>query len=672
MAALNLSGKTSGFIKLTAPEVATNSTVELPNKNGILATLDDVGEGGGGGGGGVAQPPVAFDLNMSGDISIPNDTLTLIPLSNAIIDTDNGFTENGYVVKKSGLYDLSYSVKLGKVDDFVWVYTHLQVNNNNITSDNFNFDFTTNITRLTNSNSKVVKLEVGDKITLSVKGKTRSGEPFDCFLNSSFLSGHMVSSFGGVSEKEAVVFRAGLANDFNIENLTATTIPLDTVIYDTDNALTDGKFKPSVAGYYQVNGVVSADSPDNTSFTARCISRIEKNNKLLLTGSDSEVRGTMVNVAWKSQVSGIVYLDPENKWTDGDGNEQTGDYLTLGALINNPKQATVKGTATPEDKDSLFRTSLSAHLITGQSTGGGSASGDSIWTEEDGKAVYDGDIEVNGVTTGQGNNKNVKNTALGINALSKDVGTGAVDAHGSNTAIGDRSMQDLTTGYFNTAIGTASLQKAVDGYNNTALGRSALNYCTSGFDNIGIGREALFGDESRLNTGNSNIGIGTSAIHDCSTGEKNVGIGRSALHFLTSGDENVAIGQGAGNNLETGNNNILIGSGVDTEDVDSQNQTVIGNDRTVKALLRGGLEVKSHLDTVSLTTNANGRVSFPETPSLSTTTQTGNVHMTDTGALYLSTASTYSAEEVDKKLAIKDKLIEKLSARLDELEKRVK
>ena len=182
----------------------------------------------------------------------------------------------------------------------------------------------------------------------------------------------------------------------------------------------------------------------------------------------------------------------------------------------------------------------------------------------------------------------------------------------------------------------------------------------------------MFGDESRPNTGNSNIGIGTSAIHDCSTGEKNVGIGRSALHFLTSGDENVAIGQGAGNNLETGNNNILIGSGVDTEDVDSQNQTVIGNDRTVNALLRGGLTVKSHLDTVSLATNANGRVSFPETPSLSTTTQTGNVHMTDTGALYLSTASTYSAEEVDKKLAIKDKLIEKLSARLDKLEKKLK
>ena len=46
MAALNLSGKTSGYIKLTAPDVASNATVELPNASGVLAL---VGEGGGGG-----------------------------------------------------------------------------------------------------------------------------------------------------------------------------------------------------------------------------------------------------------------------------------------------------------------------------------------------------------------------------------------------------------------------------------------------------------------------------------------------------------------------------------------------------------------------------------------------------------------------------------------------
>ena len=43
-----------------------------------------------------------------------------------------------------------------------------------------------------------------------------------------------------------------------------------------------------------------------------------------------------------------------------------------------------------------------------------------------------------------------------------------------------------------------------------------------------------------------------------------------------------------------------------------------------------------------------------------------------TGAIERTNASFYNTEEVDKKLAIKDKLIEKLSARLDELEKRVK
>ena len=47
-----------------------------------------------------------------------------------------------------------------------------------------------------------------------------------------------------------------------------------------------------------------------------------------------------------------------------------------------------------------------------------------------------------------------------------------------------------------------------------------------------------------------------------------------------------------------------------------------------------------------------------------------NVYVDTDGRLY-STATTYvTEEEVDKKLAIKDKLIEKLSARLDELEKR--
>ena len=65
-------------------------------------------------------------------------------------------------------------------------------------------------------------------------------------------------------------------------------------------------------------------------------------------------------------------------------------------------------------------------------------------------------------------------------------------------------------------------------------------------------------------------------------------------------------------------------------------------------------------------TGGLGLTNLPEagTPS--------NLYVSPAGTVHLSTATSYTAEEVDKKLAIKDKLIESLTKRLDKLEKRVK
>jgi len=94
MAALNLAGKTSGYIKLKSPDVALNATVELPNKDGILATLDDIGTGGGGSGGGSVETvnAPAFSVHIGNTPqSIPSTSWVQVNLDDVKFDSHNAF-----------------------------------------------------------------------------------------------------------------------------------------------------------------------------------------------------------------------------------------------------------------------------------------------------------------------------------------------------------------------------------------------------------------------------------------------------------------------------------------------------------------------------------------------------------------------------------------------------
>ena len=107
-----------------------------------------------------------------------------------------------------------------------------------------------------------------------------------------------------------------------------------------------------------------------------------------------------------------------------------------------------------------------------------------VWDEVDGEAVYDGDIEVNGVTVGKGNSSGTGNTALGVNALQKET-TGNY-----NTAVGSQSLQNSKTGGANTAVGHSSLAGVISGDKNSAVGKSAGNTLTTGINNIILGWNA--------------------------------------------------------------------------------------------------------------------------------------------------------------------------------------
>ena len=130
-----------------------------------------------------------------------------------------------------------------------------------------------------------------------------------------------------------------------------------------------------------------------------------------------------------------------------------------------------------------------------------------------------------------------------------------------------------------------------------------------------------------------NTYIGKNALASVTNGMFVVAVGEDALkNSAEGGAYNTAIGYNAGGDLTTGSGNTIIGYQAQASSPSVTNEVTLGGPDVTSTRLWG-------------TVTANG------TPL--------------TTALDVDTA-------IDKKLAIKDKLIEKLSARLDELEKKVK
>ena len=284
---------------------------------------------------------------------------------------------------------------------------------------------------------------------------------------------------------------------------------------------------------------------------------------------------------------------------------------------------------------------------------GGSGSGDSIWTDVDGVATYDGDVNIKGgtldlraLTTGADFSTIKSDAENGINfdvygstrmsiksggvTTSQDMtvfGVTVGKGKGNlNTVLGDGALSANTTGGDTVAVGNGALRLNNTGSRNTAVGYNSLTKATNVKENTAIGWGAL----AKATEGSVNTSVGDSSLANLETGGYNTAVGNAALTSVTTGDQNVGIGRSAGNQLTTGSNVICIGYNSNPSSPSVSNEVTIGNDSITSTRLKG-------------TVTSNG------TPL--------------TTALDVDTA-------IDRKLAIKDKLIEKLSARLDELEQK--
>jgi hypothetical protein len=139
--------------------------------------------------------------------------------------------------------------------------------------------------------------------------------------------------------------------------------------------------------------------------------------------------------------------------------------------------------------------------------------------------------------------------AIGSEALVENTGQ-------LNTAIGERSMENNTSGSSNTAVGWASMNWNTTGLNNAAVGSAALGSNTTGNFNSVMGVNG-----ANYNTTGSNLAsFGYHALYNNTTGNTNTAVGSLALFMNATGSGNIALGSEAGEDLTTGDNNIAIGN----------------------------------------------------------------------------------------------------------------
>ena len=147
---------------------------------------------------------------------------------------------------------------------------------------------------------------------------------------------------------------------------------------------------------------------------------------------------------------------------------------------------------------------------------------------------------------------NVENADIQIRGTDSDpmrVGRGSGEVS-SNTALGVRAINSVSSGSQNTAVGYEALFATNTGASNTAIGNRALRANGVGANNVAIGKDALLVNLS---------------------GEKNIAIGNNAMESMSTGNANVCIGHYAGYGI-TGTGNVLIGP---ADDENSTNATYV-------------------------------------------------------------------------------------------------
>ena len=303
-------------------------------------------------------------------------------------------------------------------------------------------------------------------------------------------------------------------------------------------------------------------------------------------------------------------------------------------------------------------TSMSESTIIGHSAGNDNTTGSNILAI--GYQAYDAADTEN------------HNLAIGTAALG-----GAVNGGEFNVAIGNYTLDALTTADNNTSVGYKSGSAITTGSNNVFLGYYAALTGVAAANNVIIGEQAAVamgtGDVlgnviigqgacgAAAFVGNDNVVIGKLAGQDMTSAIENVIVGEDAGKALSSGDFNTLIGRGAGAGLTTGHRTVFIGTSAgDGHDAETAN-VGIGVNALGGPINGGEFNVAIGNDTLDALTTADGSIAIGYQAGSSVTTggdntmvgtQAGGSLITGTGNTLIGSSAEPSANNGENQIVI--------------------
>jgi len=237
------------------------------------------------------------------------------------------------------------------------------------------------------------------------------------------------------------------------------------------------------------------------------------------------------------------------------------------------------------------------------------------------------------------------NIAVGLNTLKYNYSGTHNTVVGANTFVGNSTNTALNTGQSNVAIGDTAMYNAYSGgfassnCFNTAVGVASL-YNNQGYSNVGIGINALYTNTTGLN----NTAVGTNSMYyatdngSASSNEGNTALGVASL-LNNRGFDNVAIGRSSLNATNTGSSNTAIGSGSGSAITAGSGNICVG----LNAGPTSNQSDKLYIDNVQTDTPLIGGDFSTNFAGIGTASPTANLEVTSTGATKLHLTSPSSS-----------------------------